>query len=261
MPDIKYTKKEDIPEGLREFAKEADGGFIVAVVPKSKLDEFRDNNLTIARERDELKNKVIAYAEMVGDDPVKARETVATLKAIDQQVKDGKLKGSEAIEAEVNRRVAETKSNFENQLAQAGARLTEATAKAGDFENKFKRSTVDREITNAVLHPESGINPAALPDVLTRAYGFYTVQEDGRLVAKQGDNVVYGADGVTPMPPKEWLSKVLEQAPYLGKQSAGGGASGASGKTSYGGLSQTDFDKLPAVDRLTLARTAAGKAA
>jgi len=261
MPDIKFTTKESIPEGLREHAKEADGGFVVSVVPKVKLDEFRDNNLTIARERDALKDKVAVYAELLGDDTGKARELVGTLKATHQQVADGKLKGSEAIEAEVNRRVAETKSHFEGQLAAAGTRLTEANARAADFERRFKLSTVDREITNAVLHPESGVNPAALPDILSRAYAFYTVQDDGRLVAKQGDNVIYGADGVTPMPPKEWLGKVLETAPYLGKQSAGGGASGGGGgKSALGGLSQTEFDKLPAVERLALARTAAGKA-
>jgi hypothetical protein len=256
MPDIKYQTKDAIPEGLREYAKEADGGFVVSVVPKTKLDEFRENNINIARERDELQNKITSYESIVGEDVGQFKENLEVLKKTHQQVQDGKLKGNEAIEAEVNRRLTDVKTNYESQLREAGAKLQTLEHSRSDFETKFKRSLIDREITNAVLHPESGVNPAALPDILTRAYGLYNVTDDGKLVAKQGDAVVYGADGVTPMQPKEWLSKVLEASPYLGKQSTGGGAAGANGKQTYGGLAQSEFDKLPAQQRLALARSA-----
>lgn len=261
MPDLTYASKEAVPEGLREFAKEANGSFVVSVVPKQKLDEFRENNITIARERDELKTKVATYVALVGEDTTKAKTDLEALKITSQQVADGKLKGSDAIEAEVTRRITEVKTNYETQLREAGVKLQTAEAAKADYEGRFKRSTVDREITNAVLHPESGINPAALPDILTRAYGFYSVEGDGKLVARQGDAVIYGADGVTPMAPREWLGKVLEQAPYLGKQSAGGGASGNNSGKTPGGLSQDAFDKLPAVERLALARKAKSAAA
>lgn len=257
MPDIKYASEDAIPEGLREFAKKADdGSYVVAVVAKSKLDEFRDNNINIARERDELKNKVATFASIAGEDFDKFKDNVKTWQTTYQQVQDGKLKGSEAVETEVNRRLTEVKTNYENQLREAGQKVNTLEAARNEYEMKYKRSQIDREITNAVLHPESGINPAALPDILTRAYGFYHVSDDGKLVAKQGDAVIYGADGVTPMQPKEWLGKVLEASPYFGKQSTGGGAAGAGGNKSYGGLAQAEFDKLPAHERLALARSA-----
>lgn len=260
MPDITYQSKDAIPEGLREFAKEANGGFVVSVVPKVKLDEFRENNLNIARERDALKDKVTVYTELVGDDLTKAREIVHTFKTTHQQVLDGKLKGTDQIEAAVTQRMAEQKKALEDQIAASAQRLNEALGVAKDYETKFKRSTIDREITNAVLHPDSGVNPAALADILTRAYGFFSVEgPDGKLVARQGEAIVYGTDGVSPMPPKEWLAKVLEQAPYLGKQSAGGGASGTQGThKAYGDMSKADFDKLPPAQRIAMARKAAG---
>lgn len=260
MPDITYQTKDAIPEGLREFAKEANGSFTVSVVPKVKLDEFRENNLTMARERDALKDKVTVFTELLGDDLTKAREAVAGYKATSQQVNDGKLKGTDQIEAAVTQRMAEKTKALEDQIAASAQRLNEALGVAKDYEVKFKRSTVDREITNAVLHPDSGVNPAALADILTRAYGFFSVEgPEGRLVARQGDAIVYGTDGVSPMPPKEWLAKVLEQAPYLGKQSAGGGASGTQGTNkAYGNMSKEAFDKLSPVQRMTEARKNAG---
>lgn len=55
MPDIVYDTLEAIPEGLRENAKKGDDGkFTVKVVLQSKLDEFRDSNIRVSKERDDL---------------------------------------------------------------------------------------------------------------------------------------------------------------------------------------------------------------
>jgi len=259
MPTITFKTRDEIPEGLKGTETEANGVFTVKVVSQAKLDEFRDNNLAIARERDELKNKVAAYASL-GDDPAKVASEYAALKAIDQQVKDGKLKGTDAIEQTVNQRLQSAREEYERKIREAADRAAAAESKALEADTKLKRSIIDRAVTQAVLDKDSGLNPAALPDILTRAYATYVVGEGDKLVAKNGDVVIYGSDGISPMQPKEWLGKLVQEAPHFAKPSAGGGATGGEAGKQFGGLSQEAFNKLPPAERIAKYRAAqAGK--
>lgn len=255
MPDVKFKSLDEVPEGLREHAKQVDGAFVINVVPKVKLDEFRETNISLAQERDALKTRVQGLAEIVGEDPEKFKTELEALRHTDQLVKDGKLKGSDAVENAVQERLENVKTSYEQQLAEMGQKLEAANQRGNDFESKFKRSQIDREITNAVLAKDSGVNPQALPDILARAYGVYQVKDDGTLVAMKGDAVIYGSDGATPMSPKEWLTKLLAEAPYLGLSSNGGGAFGDRGDT-VGGMSKEEFNKLDPATRIAKYREA-----
>lgn len=258
MPDIKLAKQEDFPEGLREHAKKTEdgSGFVVNVVPKSKLDEFRTNNDDLKRKNEELTNQVTSFVSIVGDDIGKAKSEITDLRAVAQQVKDGKLKGSTEITAELERRTAEMKAGYETQLRELGEKLVGVTGERDKIKGDFDSSKVDQMITSAVLAEDSGINPAALSDVLTRARGVYKVSKDGKVVAMNGDTVVYGSDGVTPLPAKEWLGKVIAEAPYLAKHNAGGGANGGS-STKDAAFNSPEFQKLPPAERIKRFRQAA----
>jgi hypothetical protein len=105
------------------------------------------------------------------------------------------------------------------------------------------------------MSKDSGANPEALPDILSRASRTFTVTEKGQVVAMDGDAVLYGADGATPMSPREWLGKVIEEAPYLSKSSAGGGAAGNRGDEKFGGMSADEFNKLSPQRRMEIARS------
>ena len=54
-----YTKKEDIPENLQEYYIEKDGGFHLqadGLVPKTTVDEFRNNNIKLTKELEKVQN-------------------------------------------------------------------------------------------------------------------------------------------------------------------------------------------------------------
>lgn len=254
MALITYSARADIPEDLAEFVKEVDGKFTVDVGPKAKIAEFRDNNIALKQERDALKSKLEVFSKL-GDDPTKLVDELKTLREVDQLVKDGKLKGSDAITAEVDKRLKEARESYEAQIRDLTNKVGASEQKAAQADQKWRGSVLDQRITNAVLAEDSNVNPATLPDILARARNIYTVTDDGKLVPKQGDAVVYGADG-DPMQPKEWLTKVLTEAPYLGKSSAGGGADGGTGGKEFGGLSQEAFSKLSPEERIMRFRAA-----
>jgi hypothetical protein len=60
------------------------------------------------------------------------------------------------------------------------------------------------------------------------------------------------------MSPHELLTKLVADAPYLGKSSAGGGANGGNANSVSGtfGMSAEEFQKLPPTERINLARKA-----
>lgn len=255
MPKITYDTKDAVPEALREIAQEADGKFVIDVVPAS----FRDKNIELLRERDKMVGTLGKFKEVIGHEDVdKFVSEFGELRTTAQLVKDGKLTKKEEIEAEVARRTEAQKGSLEQQIRDAAKKAQEAEARANDYASKWKTTVVEQALTQAVMAEGSGANPAALPDILARGRQIFRVKEDGSLVAMQGDQMLYGADGESSMKPTEWLGKLLKEAAYLGKASAGGGATGnSSGKGTYG-MSEDAWNKLSPQERLTRARAAQG---
>lgn len=254
MPDVFFSSKEEAPEGLRELLVADGEKFKINVVPKVKLDEFRENNTSLLQERDTLKATVEKIAPLAGEDLDAFVSEVGELRGVKQQVEDGKLTAKDDIEKAVSSRVSEMEKDYQTQLREMGVKVQNLTEYGQNMSQKYQGSVRDREITNAVLAPESGVNPQTLPDVLRRAEGTFHVQEDGSLVPKKGDTVIYGSDGATPMAPNEWLGKLLEEAPYLGKTSAGGGATGERGDAKFGGMEEKAFMELTPQKRMEIAR-------
>jgi hypothetical protein len=258
MPKITFGKLDEIPEALRGTAKDVGGKFEIDVVATSQFEEVRTANTQVSQERDQLKSRVAAYAKIVGDDPTKAESEIAELRRTNQLVQDGKLKGSDAVEQEVQRRLADVKTNYETQLRDVAQKATQNEQALQTERTKRRNMIVDQHIRDVVYAEKSGANPQALPDILSRARDLYTVDEHDRLVAKKGDSIIYGKDGVTPLPANEWLGKLLDDAPYLRLPSAGGG--GNPRPNTPHGMTDEAFQKLSPEQRIALARKAsAGK--
>lgn len=254
MPDIKFKTRDEIPESLRDHAKEVDGGFAVGVVHES----FRDRNVALLKERDALKVRSDSYGTIVGEDPEKFVSDLATLREMEQQVKDGKLTKKGEIDQMVNDRVKAKQDSMDAGLKAEATKRAEAETRAASYESKFKGMVVETAIIAAVTSADSGANPSALPDILNRARAVFSAKEDGTLVAKRGDGIWYGADGENAIQPKEWVTGLLKEAPYLGKTSNGAGGSGSEGK-GRGGLSDEAWNKLAPEQRIAQHRAAGGR--
>ena len=252
MPNITFASLEEVPDGLKEHAKQTDGKFVINVVPEARLIEFRENNIRISQERDGLASIFGKLKPIVGDDIDGFMTQHGELSRIAQQVKDGKLQASDAIATEVENRVAQMKTGYESQLVQKSTEAATWQTKAADAETKFNRSIIERAVTDAVVSEKSGANPGALSDIITRANRVFQVGADGKLIAKDGEAIIYGADGTSPMTPMEWMGKLRNEAPYLFKNSNGGGASGGNSANGLGGLSQADIAKLSPEAKLRL---------
>jgi hypothetical protein len=220
MLKFRYDKETDIPAESKALYENRDGAWFLKVeggVEKSKLDEFRENNRKLHDDLKALKDS------LAGLDLTKAKELLAK----QQELDDKELIKKGDVDKVIENRVKTMRAEMEN-------KITELTAKLDRSTGQLTILTVDNAVTAEAV--KKGIQQTAIPDITTRARSIFKV-EDGKPVAKSGDQVIFGRDGTTPLSITEWVEKQTTEAPHLFVQNQGGGA-GGSGAGGAGGTSK-----------------------
>lgn len=218
---------DDAQKGL--YSKHTDGKYYLEVegaVAKSKVDEFRENNIALKQQIEDLTNK---YGQI---DLEKYKELVDKA-ALD----DGKKRITvEKVDEIVTERTKKMREDYENQLNS----LKDVNGKLGTQLNGL---LIDSAVRSAAQ--SSGVRSAAMEDVVLRANTTFKVV-DGKAVAHDSEGrVVYGKDGSSPLTTTEWIQGLRTSAPHLFEQSQGGGASGGdSRRGSSGGPDRSNMSPL-----------------
>lgn len=254
MPDIFYDSLEAVPDGLREGAKANDAGkVVVKVVLQNKLDEFRDTNIRVSKERDDYAAALGKAKEILGTEDFEAASAdLVKLRDTAKKVADGALVENKGLEEALAERTTKMRDEMQAEIQRNAQEAKQWRDKQVQTDQKLRRTYIDRAITDVVLDETSGVHPKALADILGRAYSTFAVGDDGQLTAKRGDAVLYGSDGATAMSPKEWIGTLKDEAPYFFKGSNGGGSSGSDGMTAYG-MTTAEIAKLSPEQRLAIA--------
>lgn len=252
MPSITYATREEVPEGLREHATEGeDGKFVVKVVAEEKLNEFRNKNIELAKQVETL-GPVVARIKTIAGEDFDAFETdLAGLRDIKKRVEDGELKTNDQIEQAVADRIKAVKDGYEANERAARERAANAENKVLTLQQRLDQTEIRHGVTNVVIHPDSGVRPEALPDILERAYKLFKM-EDGKPVPKNGEATIYGSNGADPMTYAEWIVKLRTEAPHYFKGNNGGGADGGK-QTKTGGFTAAEIAKMTPQQKLELA--------
>lgn len=233
MPELIYDTQDAVPEPIRSIAAEKDGKWAVNVVPKAELDDFRNRNIEISRDRDAKTGLLGRLQTDAGFDPEKVDDFITgitELRTLKQQVDDGKLVADTSLAAAVEAKTGEMKRGYEHQISTLTNTNTSLVGENEKLKGNLNRSIVDRELMMAINNDKSGALPEATRQILREAYDVFTVNEHGELVAKDNKgNIIYGADGATPISPIDWLKKLEETSPFFFKASQGGGAGGGGG--------------------------------
>jgi hypothetical protein len=195
---LKFETNE-IPAGLESYYEDTGTGVfklkVDGVVPvseaeqhKSKLKEFRDTNINLKKQVEEL-----------------AR--------FEQMFKSGEFsseKLSAKIEEQALVKAAEMKAAYEQQVAELTEKLTGTST-------KLEQIVRDNAVSAAAL--KHGVSETALEDVHARAKAAFKVV-DGELVAADG---VLDAKGKA-LTVDGWMAALAEKAPHLFNASRGAGA-------------------------------------
>lgn len=209
-----YDTEDEIPaEARSHFAKGDDGKYYLqcdGVVPKTKLEEFRTTNVGLLKERDDLKKRYD------GVDPDEWR----TLKERKDLLDQGKLVSAEGVDAAVKKRTEAMLAEHTKTVEAAIQRATASEAKVAEF-------MIDGELMKHAAAAK--VKQPALTDVLRRGREVFGVK-DGKLDAHDDKgNPIYGIGGES-LTPKEYIDKLVKEAPHLFEESNGTGAAGNTGK-------------------------------
>ncbi len=265
MPIISFESLDMVPEGLKPHAKDdtTTGKVVVNVVPEAKLSEFRDKNISLSKEAEDLTAKYSRLHQIVGDDADAFLSDVESMRQTVQRVKDGDLREGRAIEEAIAKRTDEMRRGYQDQLATESREKNAWKQRAESENGRYKEQVIVSAVKDACMDGEMGILSSAVEDITERAKRVFRVTDDGRLNAYNGDAMIYGGDGTSSVTPKEWVAKLKEEKPYYFKQSHGGGAgseAGGAGKTKQiaGKFSPEQWSKMSARDRLAAANKEPG---
>lgn len=232
---------DEVEEPLRKYYTEGeDGKFRLqaeGLVPKVKLDEFRKTNIESGKRISELEEKLASH-EAIGEDPQELAKEVRELRELRRRVEDKDLVDKKGFESALERRTSEMKATFDSSTKALAEARDQAIAERDQAIARHHRAIIDREISDAAL--ANGVRGSAVPDLLARAErSGWVMSERGRVVMRDEDAIAIGADGITPLTPREWINGQLrDQAPHFfdmptGGGSLGSGASGAGGKNPW----------------------------
>ena len=211
-----YTKKEDIPENLQEYYIEKDGGFHLqadGLVPKTTVDEFRNNNIKLTKELEKVQNTLNGVNVEEYKQLKEEKQLIDDQKLIDA----GKVEEVVLSRTEKLRNTLEAEANKYREIAELNER------KVNDLISQQNAMTINNRLKDEAI--KAGVAPTALQDVLSRGSQIWQVQ-DNTIVAMQNDTPLYSKNGSAKLTMQEWLEDLSEEAPHLYKSSSGGGATG-----------------------------------
>ncbi len=231
-----YDNQSDIPEAYRSlYQQDASGKWVLqceGIAPKAALDEFRNNNIAIARERDALQTK---FANV---DPEEYKKLKNNSRLLDEK----ELVHKSGVEELVNQRTITMKTEFEGKVTGLSTDLEKTRSELG----KLK---IDG---TAVTHgAKYGLRPEAHTDFINRANSIFKMDpKTGDVAAYEPDGTIkYGADG-KPLQLGDWVKQVATDkgfqhlfTPSQGGGAAGGGR-GASGGNPFKSGNVTDQARL-----------------
>ncbi|MBS3648854.1 hypothetical protein KEU06_09570 [Pseudaminobacter sp. 19-2017] len=253
MPELFFDTLDALPEELREGATTTEDGRVkINVVEATKLKEFRDNNIKVVKERDDLAALLGKAKDIIGNDDFEAAaKDIGDLRGIAQRVKDGQLVENKGLDEAIQERTKTMREGLEAQIRQHATEKDAWKTKFEQADGRRRQGVVDRAIASLAVDETIGMHPTALADIQVRARSVFEVDDNDGLTPKRNGEVLYGGDGATPMSIKEWVNVLRDEAPHFFKGSSGGGSGGDG--NGFRGKSASDIAKMDPMTKLRLA--------
>jgi hypothetical protein len=201
----------------RELYIEKDGKFelpVEGLVPQERLREFRDNNIALMKEREELKKALTKYNDI---DPEKYQEALKKLTELD----DKKMLDEGKIEELLQARMERYNEDWNNREKGYQKKISEQESMTARLVESLARERIDGRLREVA--PKIGITKTGIDDFIRRGREVWQLV-DGEPVAMHGDQPIYGKDPSQRISMEEWGTDLAPEAPHLFERSMGGGA-------------------------------------
>ena len=203
---FKYATKQEIPADQQAFYVERDGAWLLdadGVVSQAKLDEFRQNNITLTKSlrtaTDELEQFKAEKQRLEDEQTLRSATTAAEM----EKVWEGKLKTARA--------------DWDKQYSAV-------TGERDTLLGRLSAIQIDQAVVTEAT--KRGLRPTAIPDITSRARTTFKLV-NGVPQAFEADTLRVGHDGVNSLTLAEWVEALVSDAPHLFEANAGSGAAGS----------------------------------
>ncbi len=202
---LKYLVDDvsSLDEGVQKLYEKTDDGKyalqVEGVVPKARLDEFRDKNIDLMKQMDKFKNV----------DPDQYNELLDLKRKVDES----KLVESGKVDEAVQQRVQTLQAEFDE-------KMNDLTGKYKGAQSELEKTKLSSELSSRAL--KAGAYESALDDIQMRARQVYKLVDNEIVPIDSKGQIIYGRNGSDPMPMNEWLKGLAKEAPHLFKGSEGG---------------------------------------
>jgi len=218
---FKYATKQEIPAEQQAFYVERDGAWTLdadGVVSQSKLDEFRQNNITLTNQ----------LKKFEGIDPDAVRQLADEKRKLEEAAQ---IKAGEVDKVVAARLKAELDKVHAPVLAERDA-----------LHGRLTAIQIDQAVVSEAT--KRGLRPTAIPDITSRARTtFKLVNGVPQAFEADGQTARMGKDGTSPMTLAEWVDALVSDAPHLFEANAGSGAAGSGGGAAGNRSAKNPFRK------------------
>jgi hypothetical protein len=209
---FKCKSKDEVPVEQQGLYVERDGAWVLDVdgaVEKTKLDEFRANNITLSNQLAEQKKR------FDGIDPDQVRKLTEEKERLELLAQGHK---PEEVEKIVEGRLKTAKAEWDKQFS---ALMTERDG----LNARLTAIQIDQGVITVAT--KRRLRPTAIADITARARTVFRLVDGApRAYEADGKTVRVGKDGMSPMTLEEWVDQQVAEAPHLFESNAGGGAAG-----------------------------------
>jgi len=222
MLKLKYSKKEDIPEGYEKLYTEKDSEWVLTGVEGMKTQQDVDNVMeSLRKERNdhkETKDKLREWGDL------KPKETKEELDKIEEYklAAEGKM-DEDKINQLVDARVKTKENAFAREKQELEDKVTNLEGSVSTLTHEKNNRTIDDSIREAIAGHKGGkMLETAVSDAILIGRSQFEILDDGTVQTREGNGITAG------LTPALWLTDMQESRPHWWPASEGGGAGGGS---------------------------------
>lgn len=199
----------DVPEALHEYYTASEtGGYVLDTddesvkAMKSKISEFRSNNIELAKQKEQLEKQLSAFKDI---DPTEIEEALKTRQA----VKESELLPRAEIDKHLQKRLEQERKQYEKELSELTTARTALT-------EELSTMKIEKAVTESI-NRVGQLQKGALGDVLRRA----------RMEIEVKENDLIERDSGLSVDPTRWAQELYKNCPYFFVPNSGIGAKGS----------------------------------
>lgn len=227
---VVFDKVEDVPEAVREHYTEVDGKFVLGVdgadalpAMKGLRDENAKRRISERKATTDLAIYTTAFGTRKPDEILSILDRVPELEA----AAAGKIDETK-INSMVETRLGAKLGPVQRQVATLTTTLAEKDAIIEGYATK-ERTRAVHDSVRAAIGASKGFQPSATEDALILAERMFEVNDEGKVVTKDGVGVTPGVDATV------WLTDLQTKRAHWWGPTEGGGAGGNRGGGGGGG--------------------------